>query len=116
MAGLNRASIDRGHFFIMNKIPLVNIKYYFCFLQDYYTSMLGGHLSTWSLYGTFIILNIPSSTLRKGKGNVIVAVRDIKPFETVLIDKPAIVGPFDDTLPMCLECSKPVDVNGYKVS
>ena len=49
------------------------------------------------------------------KGNVVVAVRDIKPFETIIIDRPAIIGPFDDTLPQCLECYKEVDVNGYKV-
>ena len=49
------------------------------------------------------------------KGNVVVAVRDIKPFETIIIDRPAIVGPFDDTLPQCLECYREVDVHGYKV-
>ena len=49
------------------------------------------------------------------KGNVLVAVRDIKPFETVLIDKPAIVGPFDDTFPQCLECYKEVQVDNYQV-
>ena len=47
---------------------------------------------------------------------MIVAVRDIKPFETIIIDRPAIIGPFDDTLPQCLECYREVDVNGYKVS
>ena len=52
---------------------------------------------------------------REGKGNVIVAARDIKPFETILIDRPAIVGPFDDTLPECLECFSEVSVEGYKV-
>ena len=46
---------------------------------------------------------------------MIVAARDIKPFETILIDRPAIVGPFDDTLPECLECFSEVSVEGYKV-
>ena len=50
------------------------------------------------------------------KGNVIVAARDIRPFETIIIDKPAIIGPFDDTLPECLECYKEVSVDGYKVT
>ena len=49
------------------------------------------------------------------KGNVIVAARDIRPFETIIIDRPAIIGPFDDTLPECLECFKEVSVDGYKV-
>ena len=49
------------------------------------------------------------------KGNIIVAVRDIKPFETILIDTPAIVGPFDDSLPECPECYREVSVSGYKV-
>ena len=49
------------------------------------------------------------------KGNVIVAARDIRPFETIIIDRPAIIGPFDDTLPECLECYKEVSVDGYKV-
>ena len=51
----------------------------------------------------------------KVKGNIIVAARDIKPFETILIDSPAIVGPFDDSLPECPECYRKVSVNGYKV-
>ena len=51
---------------------------------------------------------------RKGKGNVIVAVRDIKPFETIILDRPAIIGPFDDTNPECLECYSKVSVSGYK--
>ena len=50
------------------------------------------------------------------KGNVIVAARDIRPFETIIIDRPAIIGPFDDTLPECLECFKEVSIDGYKVS
>ena len=41
---------------------------------------------------------------REGKGRVIVAARDIKPFEVVLVDRPAIVGPFDDARPQCVEC------------
>ena len=49
------------------------------------------------------------------KGNVIVAAQDIRPFETIIIDRPAIIGPFDDTLPECLECYKEVSVDGYKV-
>ena len=49
------------------------------------------------------------------KGNIIVAVRDIKPFETILIDTPAIIGPFDDTLPECPECYREVSVSGYQV-
>ena len=49
------------------------------------------------------------------KGNVIVAARDIRPFETIIIDRPAIIGPFDDTLPECLECFKEVSIDGYKV-
>ena len=51
----------------------------------------------------------------EGKGNIVVAVRDIKPFETIIIDTPAIVGPFDDTLPECPECYREVSVSGYKV-
>ena len=46
---------------------------------------------------------------------MIVAARDIRPFETIIIDRPAIIGPFDDTLPECLECYKEVSVDGYKV-
>jgi len=53
---------------------------------------------------------------RGEKGNVVVAVRDIKPFETILLDKPAIIGPFDDTKPECLECYSEVSVSGYKCS
>ena len=49
------------------------------------------------------------------KGNIVVAVRDIKPFETILVDTPAIVGPFDDSLPECPECFREVSVSGYKV-
>ena len=49
------------------------------------------------------------------KGNIIVAVRDIKPFETILVDTPAIIGPFDDSLPECPECYREVSVSGYKV-
>ena len=33
-----------------------------------------------------------------------------------MIDRPAIVGPFDDTLPQCLECYREVSVDGYKCS
>ena len=51
----------------------------------------------------------------EGKGNIVVAVRDIKPFETIIIDTPAIVGPFDDTLPECPECYREVSVSGYQV-
>ena len=29
---------------------------------------------------------------REDKGNIVVAARDIKPFETIIIDSPAIVG------------------------
>jgi len=39
------------------------------------------------------------------KGNLLVAVRDIKPFETVLVDKPVLIGPFTDT---CLSCHLPL--------
>jgi len=53
---------------------------------------------------------------RPGKGNVLVAVRDIKPFETIILDRPAIVGPFDETTPRCLECYSEVSVSGYKCS
>ena len=42
------------------------------------------------------------------------AVRDIKPFETIILDRPAIIGPFDDTNPECLECYSKVSVSGYK--
>jgi hypothetical protein len=43
-----------------------------------------------------------------GKGRTVVATRDIKPFQTIILDRPAIVGPFDDAsslLALCLECS-----------
>lgn len=45
-------------------------------------------------------------TIRRSeeKGNILVATRDIKPFEIILKDKPAIVGPFDDSSRKCLEC------------
>jgi len=44
-----------------------------------------------------------------GKGNFLVATRDIKPFQVVLQDEPAIIGPFDDCELQCLSCSAPMD-------
>ena len=38
-----------------------------------------------------------------------VAVRDIRPMELILVDEPAVVGPNHDTRPACMECLLPVD-------
>ena len=46
----------------------------------------------------------------EGKGRRLVATRDIKPFQTILEDFPAIVGPFDSTeVLVCLECWSSLD-------
>jgi len=47
------------------------------------------------------------------KGHLLVAVRDIKPFQTVLTDRPAAVGPFPST---CLSCSAPSTQPSYLCS
>ena len=43
---------------------------------------------------------------------MLVAARDIKPFETILLDQPAIIGPFDDAcdVKLCLECWQKLEV------
>ena len=38
-----------------------------------------------------------------------VAVRDIRPMELILVDEPAVLGPNHDTRPACMECLLPVD-------
>jgi len=51
----------------------------------------------------------------EGKGRVVIATRDIKPRQTIIVDTPAIVGPFDDAsslLSLCLECTNRVEEGG----
>lgn len=44
-------------------------------------------------------------------GNLMVASRDIKAGETILEEPPAVWGPNNKSLPVCLECLKPVKVD-----
>lgn len=44
---------------------------------------------------------------RSGVGNVMVAVRHIKASETILEEYPAVWGPKNKSLPVCLQCLKP---------
>ena len=41
-------------------------------------------------------------------GNVMVASRDIKAGETILEEKPAVWGPNNKSVPLCLDCLQPV--------
>ena len=46
---------------------------------------------------------------RSGKGRCLVATRDIKPMELIMIDAAIAHGPRNLTSPVCLECCAPVD-------
>ena len=46
---------------------------------------------------------------RSGKGRCLVATRDIKPMELIMIDAAIAHGPQNLTSPVCLECGKAVD-------
>jgi len=46
----------------------------------------------------------------EGKGNCMVASRDISPLEVILVDGPLGVAPIQDSLPVCLQCFKKLDV------
>ena len=45
-------------------------------------------------------------------GRFCVATRDIKPFETVIIDRAVGLGIFDDSKPVCLTCYEPIRESG----
>ena len=46
---------------------------------------------------------------RSGKGRCLVATRDIKPMELIMMDAAIAHGPQNLTSPVCLECCKVVD-------
>ena len=48
---------------------------------------------------------------KEGVGRCVVAARDIKPLEVILRDYPAMVGPYFDENPLCLECLLKTDGN-----
>jgi len=46
---------------------------------------------------------------KDGVGNCLVAARNIKATEEVLVDHPAIIAPYHDPQPMCIECLRKTD-------
>jgi len=64
------------------------------------------HLPSHTYQGECLPFTIES---RPGKGNVVVATRDIRPSEVVLHDDAAVVGPNYETEAVCLECLGRVD-------
>ena len=48
---------------------------------------------------------------KEGVGRCVVAARDIKALEVILRDYPAMVGPYFDENPLCLECLLKTDGN-----
>ena len=48
-------------------------------------------------------------TTMEGVGRCLVAARDISALEEILVDQPAMVAPYYDPQPMCLECLRKTD-------
>ena len=50
-----------------------------------------------------------SLTSLAGVGRCLVAARDISALEEILVDRPALLAPYYDPQPLCLECLRKTD-------